>query len=331
MTTLDDIARALGISKSTVSKALSGADDVSAAMRRTVLDKAVEMGYSRTSRGKGQQRIAIFITNMDYREPEDFGYDVVLGFRKSAEPAGFQVEIIPLDRELQERIPYDSYMMKGGYCGALFLGISLLDPWIKEFETCRCPTVLYDNHISRNPHVTHVGVDNFEGMEMAVSYLKSLGHKKIGYLSSALESYIYRQRYHAFLQAMEENGLKTDEAWIGDAFHISDCLTNHLPRLLEEGCTAIVCSHDLLANSVMIHCTELGMSIPKDISILGFDDIPLCRYTTPPLTTIRQDRTHLGKSAFLALTSQFDNIPMGTLLLHPELICRSSCAPIPEN
>ena len=92
MTTLDDIARELSVSKSTVSKALSGAKDVSKAMRQAVLEKAVEMGYSRIPRSTTAQRVALFITNMEYEKPEDFGYEIVIGFRKAAEPAGFMVD-----------------------------------------------------------------------------------------------------------------------------------------------------------------------------------------------------------------------------------------------
>lgn len=313
------------MSKSTVSKALNGAKDVSRSMRQAVLEKAVELGYTRTLRGTAQ-RIALFITNMDYQNPDDFGYDIVAGFRKAAETSGYLVELIPLNIDMQKQMHYDEYMISGNYCGALFLGLSLLDPWIKEFETCRTPTVLYDNYIHGNPNVSYLGVDNAEGMDLAVNYLATLGHKKIGYLGSAHQAYIYRQRYHAFVRSMEEHGLAFDPTMAGNTYHISECLSAHLPRLLEQKCTAIVCSHDMLANSVMYHCGELGLRVPEDISILGFDDIPLCRYTVPPLTTIRQDRTDLGKSAFFALSNQFNKVPLGTFLLHATLIQRSSCA-----
>lgn len=331
MATLDDIARELGISKSTASKALSGAKDVSKAMRQTVLEKAVELGYSRISRTSQLPRIAVFITNMEYVKPEDFGFDLILGFRKAAEPAGYQVEIIPLDRTMQLQTHYDTYMVQNNYCGSLFLGLSLHDPWMKDFETCKTPTILYDNHVDCNPRVSHVGISNAEGMELAVKYLSQLGHTKIGYLSSELEAYVYQQRYHAFFQAMKAHGLPADETLAGAEYFINKCLTDHLPRILEAGCTAIVCSHDLLAHSVMVHCIELGYRVPEDISILGIDDIPLCRYTHPPLTTIRQDRTNIGKSAFFALLSQINNAHVSSLLLHPELIQRGSCAAVPPK
>ena len=164
-----------------------------------------------------------------------------------------------------------------------------------------------------------------------MQYLKELGHTKIGYLSNELYAYIYQRRYYAFYQAMMECGLPTDNSMGGSAHHVSECLTQHLPRLLKQGCTAIVCSHDILAHSVMVHCRELGLRVPEDISILGFDDIPLCRYTLPPLTTIRQDRENLGRSALYALTSQMNNVYVSSLLLHAELIERASCAPAKEN
>ena len=331
MATLDDIARELGISKSTASKALSGAKDVSKAMRQAVLEKAVEMGYSRSARSSQMPKIAIFVTNMEYVRPDDFGFDLIVGFRKVAEPSGYQVEIIPIDQQMQLDIHYDTYMVQHNYTAGFFMGLSLLDPWIKDFETCKTPAVLYDNHISVNPKVTHVGVDNAEGMAIAVQFLKELGHTKIGYLSSALQAYVYRQRHAAFFQAMRAEGLEADESLSGNADFINECLSLHLPRILDAGCTAIMCSHDLLANSVMVHCKELGLRVPEDISIIGFDDIPLCRYTFPPLSTIRQDRANIGKSAFFALLNQFNDVHVSSLLLHPELVQRDSCAPVAKK
>ena len=331
MATLDDIAQELGISKGTVSKALNGAKDVSKKMQQAVLEKAVELGYSRLNRSSDLPRIAVFVINMEYLKPDDFGYDIIVGFRKAAEPAGFQVEVIALDRQLQLDHRYDEYMMRENYVGGLFLGLSLLDPWIQEFKTCRTPTVLYDNHIGCNPKVSEVGVDNIESIELAVNYLRALGHSKIGYLSSALEAYVYQQRYQAFIRVMTRMGLTADESVMGNSYHVNVCLTQHLHRLIRNGCTAIICSHDILAHSAMFYCSELGLRVPEDISIMGHDDIPLCRYTMPPLTSIRQNRPALGKGAFYALTCQLNGIPLCTHLLHPELIQRSSCGPVPAT
>ena len=324
MATLEDIAKTLGVSKSTVSKALNGALDVSDAMRRAVVETAVELGYSRLRRGEEAPRLAVFITNMDYASPEDFGYDILVGFRKLAEPAGYQVSVIPLDYKLEKSIAYDQYILQGNYLGGLFLGLSLDHPWLRDFETCRTPTVLYDNRVSGNPRVTYVGADNAEGMFLAVQYLKSLGHRKIGYLSSALGAYVYQQRQQAFFQAMQKNGL-CDQALARDSYFFSVCMEEHLPALLGLGCTAILCSHDSLAIGALDHCRKTGIRVPEDVSILGFDDLPRCQSTQPPLTTIRQDRTELGKSAYCALSSQMEGVSLSTFLLHTELVTRASC------
>ena len=331
MATLDDIAQELGVSKATVSKALNGAKDVSKKMQQAVVEKAVELGYSRMNYNTAAPRIAIFVINMDYLKSDDFGYDIIVGFRKAAEPAGFVVEVIPLTPQMQLDYRYDEYMMRENYIGALFLGMCLLDPWLKEFQTCKTPTILYDNHISCNPKVTDIGVDNVESIELAIQYLRSQGHSKIGYLGNALEAYVYLQRYQAFKKVMTDLGLTADDSVMGYSYHVNACLSQHLPRLLENGCTAIICSHDMLAHSAMFYCNELGLRVPEDISIMGHDDIPLCRYTTPPLTSIRQDRPALGKSAFYALSCQLNGVPLSTHLLHPELILRSSCGPAPKE
>ena len=330
MATMDEIARTLGVSKSTVSKALSGADDVSAAMRRAVLEKAVELGYTKVSRHCEAPRIAVFITNMAYQNSDDFGYDIVMGFRKAAQPAGFHVEIIPLDLQMQEKIHYDEFMVLENYRGGLFLGLSLRDPWLKDFETCRTPAVLYDNHVKGNAMVSYVGVDNEEGMEQSVDYLVSLGHKKIGYLSGGLDAYIYRKLFNAFFQALERKSLPAGKELMGNHYHCTICMEENMPRLLALGCTAFVCSHDLMARTAIDFCTKKGYDVPGQISIMGFDDGPLCEKATPALTSIRQNRTELGKSAFYALSSQLNKVPISSLLLHTELIKRESCAKAPD-
>lgn len=333
MATMDDIARHLGVTKGTVSKALSGAADVSETTRKSVLEAAVELGYSRIPRTGASRRVCIFIQNMEWEKPEDFGWEIVTGFRKLAEPAGYQVDIIRLTEQLQKESRYDEYMLLHCYQGALFLGLTLLDIWMEDFKTCSTPAVLYDNSVKSNPAVTQVGIDNDEGMDMAVTRLKELGHRKIGYLSSALGAYIYQARYASFFHALRKNKLPAQRDLAGYAFRLAECLEKHFPRLLDRGCTAIICSHDLLAHMVLIHCLELGIAVPRQLSVIGFDDLPLCQYTIPPLSTIRQNRTELGKSAFYALSSQIERTPISTLLLHAELIERRSTggAPDPER
>lgn len=332
MATILDIAEKLGVSKGTVSKALNGAPDISETLRKTVLETAVEMGYTRQRRQKNTaKKMCILVENLDYEEPHQFGYEIVTGFRQMTEPAGFEVEIVPVNEKLQRSIHYDMFMLQHDYIGAFALGFTLQDPWMLDFQTSTTPAVLYDNYIKSNPRIAYVGVDNNEGMELAVSHLKSLGHKKIGYLSGALGSHIMQVRHKGFFHAMRQNGLKAESDYAGASYYVTQCLEKHLPRLIDMGMTAIICSHDLLANAAMIQCQQLGLRIPDDLSVIGFDDLPICPYTYPPMTTVRQERIEIGKCGYYALDSLMNDVSIGTLLLHAKLMVRNSTGKASEK
>lgn len=325
MPTINDIAAKLGISKGTVSKALNNADDVSEPLRKKVLETAVEIGYKKNRiRKTDEKKLCIIVENMDYENPTAFGYDIIMGFKKLAIPMGWEVEVVPISPKRQKEISFDVFMLEYGYQGAFILGFALTDPWMNDLKTASTSAVLYDNYIQENPNISYIGVNNDEGIDMAVSYLKKLGHTHIGYLGGALKSYITRARYQAYLRAMKKNGLSIQENYIGCSYFISECTQVYLPILLKSGVTAIICGQDNLANSIMIHCHELGYRVPEDISIIGFDDAPMSAYTQPPLTTIRQNRTALGNCGFYALNSLLNHTPISSLLLRAELILRSS-------
>lgn len=179
MATIKDIAARLGVSISTVSKGLNGASDISEELRQTVLDTAVEMGYStKRSRKVENRKLALFIENMNYESIDEFGYDVVLGFKQNAFKHKWDVDIIPVTPQLQAEEKYDTYILKNGYCGAFLVGFALHDEWMQQLKNTTMPTVLFDNYIENNPNVAYVGTDSYEGIDMAVKHLHNLGHKK---------------------------------------------------------------------------------------------------------------------------------------------------------
>ena len=331
MTTIQDIADRLGISKGTVSKALNNAPDISETLRRQVLETAVELGYTKFRRYKeSSRRVCILVQkdNMDYEEPHHFAYDMILGFRQIAEPSGYEVEVIPVDTQLQHSSGFDVFMLEKGCLGAFAIGFSLNDPWMNDFKTCRTPAVLYDNCLIGNPNVSYVGVDNDEAMELAVSHLASYGHRKIAYLSSSLGSQVLQMRYSAFFRAMRRHGLKVNSGSAGCSYYLSECMEQHLPRFLKSGMTAIICCHDAMANAALLQCQQMGVHVPQDVSIVGFDDFQFSGHTVPPLTTIRQDLNELGKSGFYSLNSLLNGTAISTFLLHAQLIERRSTAAV---
>ena len=125
MATIKDIAEKLGISVSTVSKGLNGASDISEALRQSVLDTAVELGYTtKQMRSRSQKKLCIFVENMEYETAEQFGYDIILGFRQLAYRDNYDVTVVPVTPDLQSEEKYDIYMLKNGYVGGLLLGFA---------------------------------------------------------------------------------------------------------------------------------------------------------------------------------------------------------------
>ncbi len=106
-------------------------------------------------------------------------------------------------------------------------------------------------------------------------------------------------RHSAFLQALEQHQLESNPEHTGSSYYITQCMETHLPRLLQLGITAIICSHDQIANAAIIQCQQLGYHVPKDISIIGFDDLAISAYTSPPLTTIRCSHDQIANAAII--------------------------------
>lgn len=327
MATIKEIANKLGIAVSTVSKGLNGASDISSEMRQQVLDTAVEMGYaSKKMKATGTRKVCIFIENMDYENIEQFGYDIVVGFKLSAARRHWDVTVVPTNLNMQTAEKFDTYMLKNGYSGAFLLGFTLHDDWVRQLSRTTVPTVLLDNYIERNNHVGYVGTDNYEGIDLAVDHLFNLGHTRIAFLNGSKNSMVSEQRHQSFMSSMTKHSLEVDENLIEYGYYVPDCAKDHVPGFLQNGATAIMCASDLIASGVITEIQKFGLRVPEDISVIGFDDLPIAAQLHPPLTTIRQDRTDLGKSAFLLLDGLIHNVTISKLLLRAKFIQRESTA-----
>lgn len=332
MATIKDIAGRLGISVSTVSKGLNGASDISEELRQMVLDTAVEMGY-KTKRMKKEKhkKLCLFIENMDYDTPNQFGYEIILGFKQAAFKDHWEVVVQPITPAFQLHEKYDTYMLKNGFSGAFLVGFALHDDWLEQLKTTNIPTVLFDNSVKRNPKVGFVGTDNFEGIDYAVDHLVKLGHTKIAFLNGSLNSLVSDQRQQAFIDSMADHGLEVDEQLLAHGYYVADSAKYHVPGFLSAGATAIICGNDLIASGVITECQSRGFMVPEDISVIGFDDLPISAHLTPPLTTIRQDRTELGKSGYFALLSLLNHVSLSKTILRAQLINRESTAKVKER
>jgi LacI family transcriptional regulator len=327
MATIKDIATHLGVSVSTVSKGLNGANDISEELRQLVLDTAVEMGYApKKSKKIENRKLVVFVENMDYEDSASFGYEILLGFRQNAFRHNWDVEIHPVTPAFQLTQKYDTYLLKNGFCGAFLLGFALHDEWMKQLSGTTMPTVLFDNYIPSNPNVCYIGTDNYEGIDAAIHHLYMLGHRQIAFLNGSLHSMVSEQRQEAYYQSMHAHGLEIRDELTAYGYYVADSARYHVPTFLEAGATAIICGNDLIASGVINECQSRGYRVPEDISVVGFDDIPLAAKLNPPLTTIRQERGELGKCAYIILNSLVHHIPICRTQIRAALVERESTA-----
>ena len=138
---------------------------------------------------------------------------------------------------------------------------------------------------------------------------------------------VSEQSRQAFVNSMIKQGLVPEEMLIQYGYYVPDCAKDYDPGFLENGATAIMCASVLIATGVIAEVLKHGLQVPEDISVIGFDDLPIASQLSPSLTTIRQDRTDLGKSAFLLLDGLVHGISTSKLLLRAKYITRESSGP----
>src|SRR5665647_737652 len=327
--TIKDIAKKLGISVSSVSKGLSGASDVSEDTRQLILNTALEMGYvsRRNKTDSNARKVCIFVENMGYERIEQFGYEIIVGFRLAATEKQWDVDIVPIAMDRHFDYDYEEYMTKNNYSAGFLLGFSLHNDFLKQLACTNIPTVLLDN-VVYNKYVACVGIDNQQGIVCSVEHLAKLGHTAIAMMNGELHSRVSQERLQGFKLGMSKCNIPLRKELIAHGDYTASCAVPHVQGFIDNGATAIVCASDLIAHGVLAELYRLGIRVPEGVSVIGFDDIPLARYTTPPLTTIKQNRLTIGKSVCMAMEQIMEGNAISRLLLMPELVVRESTGPV---
>jgi len=183
------------------------------------------------------------------------------------------------------------------------------------------------------PRITNIRIDYFAGIRQAVEHLAVLHHKRIAFISGPHLLKSAGARKAAFMQSREEIGLATDVELIVEGDHTMEGGRAACEKLLamRDRPTAVICSNDMTAFGVMRKSYEVGVSIPRDLSVVGFDDIRFAQYILPPLTTVQMSQSELARLAFEALRAEVARekpLPQGSQYeLKTSLIVRESTAP----
>ncbi len=324
--TIKEIASTLGLSASTVSKALNNASDVSAETRARVNNYAKSVGFS-LHRNVDSKRICVLFENMDTSSTAQVSYPVLTGFQQAAN--AYHYEIVVEHCTSKNPPNLKKLCHENNFCGLMILGTRLDSEIIKQLESANIPAMLMDSYV-KNPKVACISSDNINSVAAVVEHLVQLGHKKIGFLGGDKASVVTRERFSGYLVGLIEADLEYNGNYVRYGNYTESCGLEAADYFAGTDVTAVVCASDLIAIGLINGLKKYNLRVPEDISVSGFDNLDIARYFAPALTTVKQDFIALGENAFTLLRQAIKGNKVKRVTIHTEPIFRDSTAPARE-
>lgn len=342
MAGIKDLARECGVSVATVSRALNGHPEVSVETRRQIQEAAERLGYrpSQSARAlvRGRSDAVGLLWDSGYetvgrRHP--FLLSLLVGIKQALNGAGRHLILLNVDVDRQGPRAYIETAREFQLDGVIVMGLDGHLPAVQALFESGLPCVAVDADLA-GPRTGYVTSDNRAGAVEAVRHLYDLGHRRIATITGPLELMPAVNRLKGFEQAVGELGLDVPEAFIqsGDFFMDSGyaCGTRLAKLPKSQRPTAVFVAGDEMALGAMHAFADAGLDVPKDIAVVGFDDIEAAGLVRPALTTVAQDTLGLGAAAVDALVALVNNAadataaPLHLPILTPtKLVIRQSC------
>ncbi|NLD74700.1 MAG: LacI family transcriptional regulator [Chloroflexi bacterium] len=333
--TLETIARIAGVSRATVSRVVNNDPRVGAETRERVRQVIREQGYHPNAAARalvrGQSRSIGLAAHEALGTLFSHAYfpPLVQGIADACEQRGYSLVLSPLASQTPEGLM--GVWQSGQLDGVVVATAAVGDAFLARLQEAHLPFVLVGPHHAR-PAIPWVSPDNVAGGRMAAEYLLSLGHRRVAAISGARGLGTAMERLEGFCMAMAAAGAPVSDESIVEGDHTEAGGYAAMERLLSHapGYEAVFCGNDLTAIGAMRAAKKAGLTVPDDLSVVGFDDVPLARMVDPPLTTIRQPITALGAAAATLLIDVLERpgeLPPNAAppLLPVEIVVRESC------
>lgn len=328
MVTIKDVAKESGVAISTVSNVLNNVNVVSEETRKKVLDAVEKLNYvpnmnAKFLKSNKKNTIGLFLPSIQ----GDFYKTLMQSIHIQCKLKGFLLNIYVSNDNTSEEIY--GMIISSGVVGAIVLNECLSDQYIDRIASTEMPIVFIDREFS-GINMSSVIIDNAEGATVAIEYLIRQGHRRIGYIHG-IYNYDDEMRFNAYLNVMKKYSLPIDESIILRGYFEEAVAYSEMRVLLLKGIEmpdAFFCANDEMAWGCIRALTEMGLRVPEDISVMGFDDNTLAAYYTPSITTIHSPVVELGNMSALELIrliQQDETIQGGITKLSPNLVVRDSC------
>lgn len=330
MITIKDIARAAGVSHSTVSRALRGDSRITPDTTERILKLADEMGYVPNSIAQSlnsQQTLTIGLLVTTIADP--VVADFVEGAEAAAQDQGYSIFISTSRNDPQREISIVETFQRRRVDGMILVASRTGERSVLLPEQIQVPLVVLDSEELESDHPS-VDVDNVGGASLAVQHLLDLGHQRIGYIGATNRLLTNIKRLSGYTQALKNAGIPSNPAWIINPTTDDDIERGYIgaEHCIAAGTTAIFCYNDQTAIGAINACYSQDISVPKQLSIVGYDDVRAASYAIPPLTTVRQPLQTMGRRSIEILLDLLNKRPAQSERLHCELIVRESTASV---
>jgi LacI family transcriptional regulator len=336
------IAKLAGVSISTVSKIINNYPDVSEATRQHVLKIMEQHGYqpaagaassTKLNALKKSQIVAVVFAgklNVDFSHP--FFIEVLNAFKKQIGLLGYDLLLFSNEKFHDSGEDYLARCRHYRVDGCVIIAGDEIEPSIYDLARSEIPCIGVDLKLD-GPNTSYIMSDNVKISHKVIEHFYINGYRDIGYLGITGMTGVMKIREDAFREALGHFNMPLNEDWFvySDGFLEQQGYAAAM-RLIDGGSLprALFASTDLLALGALRAFRERGIRVPEDIALVGCDDINACRYVTPALTTVRQDKERIGRLAAMMLYDQMHNqIQPNAIMVEPQLVVRQSCGARP--
>lgn len=331
--TIDKVAELAYVSRSVVSRVLNNHPNVSDEARRRVLEVVKEHDYrpSAAARSLATERTFEIGVLTPRRGRDAFANSfwplLHSGIFEQCLERGYFVALSMVSAEVKEDL--DQHLLRNKrFDGYILVTQEVAEQMANLVQTHDTPFVL----IGRDPDSPipySVDVDNFGGAYEVTRHLHGLGHDRIAAILGSLDMQESVDRRDGYHRALEEAGLPIEDEWVAVGDYSGQSGYEIMDQWLESNleATAVFCASDTMAMGALLALQQAGVAVPKDLAVVGFDDLPLSKYTVPPLTTVHQPISEKGRWAANLLIDQIEGkkVEQQHVSLEPELKVRASC------
>lgn len=329
---IHEVAKRAKVSIATVSRTINAVPTVSPELSRRVWKVIEELGYYPNTQARslvsGRSRIFGLIVS-EITNP--FFPEILQSFEDIAVQHNYEILTTSTVHEPKRMALAVRRMIERRVDGVAVLTFGMEEEIFQDLKSRNVPLVFIDVG-PRLPRISNIRIDYQNGIRQAVQHLAALRHTRIAFISGPLMLKSAMARREAFLESIHEIGLSVNPRWLIEGNHTMEGGRAAVQEILKlrSRPTAVMCSNDMTAIGVMRQSYEQGIRIPQDLSVVGFDDIHLAQFVTPPLTTVKMSQTEISHLAFNALLNDVQRetpSPDGTeYVLHTSLVLRDSTA-----